>query len=56
MSNKIEYKKIINDYYYKEKKSIAFLNNYIGELKTNYRINMTRWFELHYFILNLEDY
>jgi len=56
LRNKINYEKIINDYYYKENKSLAFLNDYIGELKTNRRINMNRWFELHCHILNLEDY
>ena len=56
MSNKIEYEKIINDYYYKEKKSLSFIHNYIGELKTDRRIDMNRWYELHCFVLNLEDY
>ena len=56
MSNKTNYEKIINDCYYKEQKSIAYLHNYIGELKTDRRINMNRWWELHCHILNLEDY
>lgn len=56
MSNKTNYEKIINDYYYKENRPLSFIHNYIGELKTNRRINMERWFELHCFILNLEDY
>ena len=52
---KIEYEAIINDYYANDK-SLRFLNNYIGELYFDKRINMNRWFELHCFILNLGDY
>ena len=54
--NRTNYERIINDYYYKENKSLAFVHNYISQLKTDRRINMNRWFELHCHILNLEDY
>lgn len=53
--NKTRYEKIINDYYYKQNKSLEFIHSYIRDLHFDRRITWHRWYELYNFVLNLSD-